>query len=278
MHRLVWAVMASLASSSPSAAGCAEESQPCQMGDRTYHIALPEAFVEGAPALIYLHGYGGSGESAMRNKGVVEGALSRGYAVVTPTGLPMGNGRNGFRWAFRGADAGLEMDFLKALRTDLSTRFGIDPDRTLLAGFSNGAFMVAYLACADPDAYPAYAAIAGGFWRPHPEGCEGPVRLHATHGWTDGVVPIEGRILRGGSRDADGAIVQGDIFRTLEIFRVANGCRRNTPEDFEMTEQFWTRTWVSCAEGSALEFSLHQGGHGVPRGWTDLALDWFEKL
>lgn len=246
---------------------------PCKVGDRSYLIAQPDATIKGA--VIYLHGYGGSGAKAMRNQALVQSVLDRGYAFVAPTGVPMRAGRSGFRWAFRGEDQAAEFAFLNALRDDLDDRFGISAQGQLLGGFSNGAFMVAYLACQQPDAFPAYAAVSGGFWRPDPEACAGPVDLHMTQGWVDPVVPIEGRILRGDSRDAPNAVVQGDIFRTLEIFREAGQCPRNLPSDHEITEGFWIRRW-SCAEGREIEFALHPRGHAVPKGWADLALDWFE--
>lgn len=276
MRGVFWAFGVMISMTASASWSCGTQDAPCQIGDRSYLIETPAQPAEGNPAIIYMHGYGGSGTSALRNRQLVQAALDRGYAVVAPNGLPMPSGRSGYRWAFRGAEQAREFDFLIELRSDLVTRFGVDKHKMILSGFSNGAFMAAYLACRIPDAYPAYAAIAGGFWRPHPEGCEGPVKLHMTHGWVDGVVPIEGRILRGDSRDADGALVQGDIFRTLEIFRLSNACRLNRPEAFDRTDAFWTRTWESCADGAALEFALHPGGHGVPAGWSDLAIDWFE--
>lgn len=268
---MLCAAVALCLSGGAAAAACGSAEAPCEVAGRSYVIESPSP---GAPALIYLHGYGGSGAGALRNRGLVEAVTARGYAFVAPDGLPMAAGRRGFRWAFRAPDRALEIEFLAALKADLAATH--DAETAVLSGFSNGAFMVAYLACSDPAAFDAYAAVAGGFWRPHPEGCAGPVRLHMTHGWTDGVVPLEGRILRGESRDDPQAVVQGDIFRTLEIFRLANGCRLNRPEGYGTDGDYMIRRWESCAAGSALEFALHPGGHGVPRGWADLAIDWLE--
>ncbi|MBC7180657.1 MAG: polyhydroxybutyrate depolymerase, partial [Roseovarius sp.] len=47
---------------------------------------------------------------------------------------------------------------------------------------------------------------------------------------------------------------------------------------FETTGDFLRRSWTRCTPGSALEFALFDGGHGVPKGWSTLALDWFETL
>ena len=93
-----------------------------------------------------------------------------------------------------------------------------------------------------------------------------------THGWTDNVVPLEGRLLGGGR------FHQGDIFAGLEIWRVANECADTKPSGFSTTGQFMRRNWMGCAEGSALEFALFPGGHTVPNGWADMMVDWYEGL
>lgn len=92
--------------------------------------------------------------------------------------------------------------------------------------------------------------------------------LHV-HGWSDPVVPLEGRAV------ANGRIVQGDLFRGLDAIRAANGCARDDPDGYGARERFLVRRWTDCA-GGALEFALHPGGHVVPPGWADLALDWLE--
>lgn len=260
----------------PSVAGCAQDAAPCEVAGRSYHIELPQEPAAGNPAVIFMHGYGGSGRGVLRNRRLVQNILDRGYAFVAPNGLPMGNGRRGFRWAFRGPQQAAEFDFITSLRDDLNTRFSVSSDRILLSGFSNGAFMVAYMACENPGSFSGYAAVAGGFWRPEPLNCEGAVDLHMTHGWTDPVVPLEGRILRGTSRDDPGAVVQGDIFRTLEIFREAGSCPRNTPSDFATSGKFQIRRWNGCDDDTGITFALHPGGHNIPQGWATLALDWFE--
>jgi polyhydroxybutyrate depolymerase len=45
-----------------------------------------------------------------------------------------------------------------------------------------------------------------------------------------------------------------------------------------VTEQFWRRSWQRCTDDTALELALFPGGHGVPKGWAEMALDWFEGL
>ncbi|MBO9479398.1 prolyl oligopeptidase family serine peptidase [Shimia sp. R11_0] len=261
---------------SPVLAGCGADSAACTLNDRIYDIELPETPAAGNPAVIFMHGYGGSGKGLTQNRALVKSVLERGYAFVAPTGLPMGEGRRGFRWAFRGPEQAQEINFLKTLKQDLADRFDISSDQVLLSGFSNGAFMTVYTACETPDAFAAYAAVAGGFWRPHPQRCAAPVNLHMTHGWVDPVVPLEGRILRGISRDDPNALIQGDIFQTLEIFREAGECTRNRPDEFSVSGSYQIRGWTECSADTTIQFALHPGGHRVPSGWADLAIDWFE--
>ncbi|WP_084066290.1 alpha/beta hydrolase family esterase [Marivita hallyeonensis] len=255
------------------------DTAPCKVDQGDYLIALPQDGSAPVPAVVFIHGFGGSGEGVMRNRGLVDAMVARGYAVIAPSGLKM-SGRNGGSWSFhperpRRRD---EIAFLTQVRDDAISRFGLDPDRVLLSGFSIGGSMTAYLACANPDAFAAYTPIGGNFWRPHPEQCAGPVRMLHTHGWSDGTVPLEGRVLRGqDSRDLD-ALIQGDVFHALSIWRETNGCFQLKPDRFETSSPFWRRAWDRCTPGSALELALFPGGHVIPAGWADMALDWFENL
>ncbi|GFE63923.1 alpha/beta hydrolase family esterase [Litoreibacter roseus] len=264
------AILAAFCLSSAAQAGCNDDGEPCEVDSGTYHIALPENdSATPRPALVFLHGAGGSGRGALR----MRTALERGYAVIGPNGLEREGSRFGTGWYFhpdrpKNRD---ELAFVRSVIADAAARFNIDPSEVLLSGFSIGGSTTSYLACADPSLAKAYAPVAGGFWRPHPEECNGPVKLLHTHGWRDQTVPLEGRPLRGGQ------IYQGDIFVTLQIWRGENGCDGMRADTFDTDGSFWRRRWDTCQNG-ALEFALHQGGHGIPPGWSDMALDWFETL
>ena len=255
-------------------AGAAQDCQgpggACETADGTYRIVLPD--VARAPSVLLLHGARADGAAMLRMRGVVATITGRGYAVIAPDGLGR-EGRNGKFWSFRPDDTERRDDvaFLRQVVVDAVLRHGVDPERVILAGFSNGAFLTTAIACQTPDAFAAYAPIGGGFWRPHPERCAGTVRLLQTHGWSDGAVPLEGRRL------GDGRYLQGDIVEGLALFRAANGCETPAPTFYTKSGQFLRRAWA-CAPDSALEFALHPGGHSVPEGWADLMLDWFEAL
>lgn len=252
---------------------------PCKVETGDYYIALPEGADGLFPAVFFIHGFGGSGSGVFRNAGMITGFLDRGYAVIAPEGLKR-PGRNGGSWSFhpwfpKQRD---EIDFITSVRDDAIAKHSIDPNRMILGGFSIGGSMAAYLACAEPAAFTAYAPLGGNFWRPHPTECAGPVRMLHTHGWTDGTVPLEGRVLRGADATDPEALIQGDIFHAMGIWRETNKCFQLKADKFVTKGPFWRRKWERCAEGSALELALFPGGHVVPKGWVDLTADWFEEL
>ena len=272
----LWAsVCAVMFSANASFATCGAPDEPCEIDGGSYHAVTPDGPAVGA--LMFLHGWGSSGRGSLRMTRLVQAFNDAGYVVIAPNGTAR-EGRSGRRWSFRPGRIGPrdDFEFLKQVKQDAATRFGFDADRVLLSGFSIGGSMTAYMACAYPEAFAAYAPVAGGMWRPHPASCAGPVRLLHTHGWKDGVMPLEGRLLRGSFQD-ENAVIQGDVFATMEVWRMANQCVNHKPDRFDVSERYWTRGWDRCVEGSALDFAMHQGGHSVPRGWSEMAMEWFEN-
>ena len=265
------AIFLGLAWSTAATAGCGVDPEPCAVEGGTYHVELPQGVTGPAPVLVFMHGWGGTGMGTMSNTGMVRAFLARGYAVIAPDGQMRANGK-GRSWDFFPGRAVQrdEVAFLRRVADDAARRFGLDRDRMVLGGFSIGGSMTSYLACADPTAFAAYAPVAGSFWRPHPAGCKGPVRLLHVHGWTDMTVPLEGRNV--------GGATQGDVFAAMEIWRQANGCTALRADQFGTEGDIMWRRWTECAPGSALEFALHPGAHGIPQGWASLAMDWFEGL
>jgi polyhydroxybutyrate depolymerase len=267
----VWLSLGFICAAQMALASCGPSPDACDVAEGTYHIALPPG--DGPyPAVVFLHGFGSSAEGTLRNTGMIDAILARGYAVIAPDGQKMLT-RKGRNWDFhpeRGASRD-EAAFISSVADDAARRFGLTRDEMLLAGFSIGGSMVSYLACAHPDGFAAYAPIAGSFWRPHPSSCAAPVQLFQTHGWTDLTVPLEGRNVRSG-------IAQGDVFASLLIWRDTNGCSLMRPDSFTSVGDFQIRNWTECGARGEMSFALHPGGHSIPKGWAALALDWYEAL
>jgi polyhydroxybutyrate depolymerase len=255
------------------AAGCGPAREPaCATAHGEYRIALPDG-VEHPPALVFLHGWGGSAEGIMQNRGMIEQLTGRGYALVAPDGVQSRYMKGKKTWdVLRRPDWPRDdLGFLREVVEDAAARHGIDRHRVLLAGFSNGGTMAWNVACLVPGLARAYAPVSGALWEPMPESCARPVDLFHVHGWTDRVVPLEGRPL------GDGTIVQGDVWKSLGLLRAADGCRNLQPETATAEGDIWQRSWTDCGGGSML-LRLHPGGHMIPDGWLTLALDWFEAL
>lgn len=271
-----WAALAlAVLVSSPAQAGCGDTKMACKTAMGSYHITLPKG--DGPyPVMMFLHGYGGNGAALVRNSGTSRQANARGYAYIAPNAIKRpGGGRAA--WAFHPDfhDHRDERAFFQEILQDATERFNIDPQKAVLAGFSIGGSMASYIACNHPDDFFAYAPVAGSFWRPHPQSCAGPVRLLHTHGWRDKTVPLEGRVLR---QTGKGTFAQGDVFNSMLLWRQVNGCSNYRADRFRTDEYYWLRVWDHCKPGTALEFAMFDGGHGVPRGWAKLVFDWLETL
>jgi len=252
-------------------AECNGVPSPCTIDTGTYHIVVPNDVKGPIPAVMFLHGYGGDGDGTIRNKTMVNYLLQRGYAVIAPDGQLRKSGR-GRSWDFH-PDRPASRDetaFLNAVADDASEKFGLARDGMLLAGFSIGGSLTSYVACNAPQSFSAYAPVAGSFWRPHPEHCAAPVRVLHTHGTADRTVPMTGREIYPG-------FVQGNVYEAMDIWRATDGCKATSPDAEEHLGIFTIQHWTSCAPGARLDFALHDGGHGVPKGWVEMVMNWFEE-
>ena len=267
---LLAAALALLPATGAGACGPAPD-VACEVPLGRYRIALPDG-VETPPAMLFLHGWGHSADGVMANPAMIERLAGRGYALIAPDGLVIEQmaGRRTWDILRRSGHPRDDIDFLDQVLEDAAARHGVDRGRILLAGFSNGSTMAWNVACLAPRTARAYAPVGGALWEPMPERCTGSVDLLHVHGWTDRVVPLEGRPL-------GGAIVQGDVWKSLALLREAGGCDNLQPEVATAQDDIWQRHWTDCAGGSIL-LQLHPGGHMIPEGWIFGALDWFEGL
>lgn len=267
MRTSLIALLLTIFAAGSQAAECGGADAPCEIEGGVYHFAAPEG--ANPPALLFLHGFGGTGKGILRNRTLVAAATAQEYAVIAPQGLPFREGMKGGSWnSFADPDRRDDIGFLIAVADDAAVRHGVDRSRILLAGFSGGGMMTWRVACDAPDSFVAYAPVAGLLWRPLPDFCAGPFRMLHTHGWSDPVVPLEGRSV------ANGALTQGDLFAGLALMRETMECKRDAPDAFAKDGPYLIREWTDCAPDASLTLALHPGGHAIPKDWAELALDW----
>ena len=268
MRLILCSLLACLAWQHPAVAQtCGAVGEPCEIDGGEYFIALPDEANADTALFVFLHGSGGTGEAGARNTGFSNRVTSRGYAFITPSGAERDWG------VFDGLEEPRDdVTFLRTVIEDAATRFDLNRDVVLLTGFSRGSSMVWDMACRAPDVATAYAGSAGGFWEPMHQDCEAPVHLHHSHGFRDTMVPLEGR--QGVWRERP--FHQGNILKGLDIWRATNGCMGAA--DTSVSEGVaWTKQWESCDAGSIF-LQVWDGGHGMPSGWSQDVMDWFEGL
>ena len=274
INKVTFVVAMLLTSGQAFALDCGDKTEPCKIATGEYHIALPDEW-QGGPAVMHLHGYGGTGAKVVGNKEFVKKFTMRGYAFIAPTALPWLDNKPA-DWSVRdgwNTYPRSDVRFLREVLEDAAVRANVNVEQVLLTGFSRGGSMVWEVACLAPDLARGYAPASGGFWLPATEDCLRPVHMLHTHGFADKIVPLEGRAIH--SEEYDVTITQADIWQGLMLWRRENECPRNAAEH-DTTEGLWRKRWT-CEHGS-LEIILHQGGHSFPKGWSTMALDWFESL
>ncbi|MGB7242267.1 MAG: alpha/beta fold hydrolase [Sulfitobacter sp.] len=239
---------------------------PCAIDGGSYHLALPAG--EGPhPVLIWYHGHRGNGASIHRGGGLRRDFLEQGYAILAPNGYRRGDGPRSYP-----ARAGAPRDdvaFTFAALADAGSRAAFDLDRVYAGGFSAGGSMAWLLACEAGGRLAGMVSVAGALRRPNPTECSGlaGLRVLQIHGFADGQVPFEGRGIRNWH--------QGSVWETLERARAANGCRSN-PDEIEIGKDFRSRVWDTSCSGAPVRLDVHDGGHGLPQGWTARARAFLE--
>jgi polyhydroxybutyrate depolymerase len=228
----------------------------CTVGERTYRIALPQG--EGPfGAIVYLHGWRATAAGVMANEGLRAAATRLGVALIAPkSGGEDWLIRNAPRRGFSGDHR--ELAFFDAMLDDVAGRFPVDTDRILATGFSAGGMMTWTLACHRPDRFAAFLPVAGTFWAPLPETCEGPATLVHIHGMGDGVVPLAGRPI------ADTR--QGSVPGALTLMR-AVGVYEPTETGLPAGLSLACRSWRN-RQGDTLALCLHEGGHVIRPEWV----------
>ncbi len=237
---------------------CGEKTD-CTVDNGVYRIYIPEtAPREGKiPALLYIHGLGGSAAGVITNPGFRKVVERLGIALIAahgragswsfPNSVKRGNPRN-------------EFTYFSAIRTDIIKRFSIDERKIVAGGFSIGASMVWNLACHMPEDYTGFIPIAGTLWRPQPQKCAAPIgEVYHTHGLSDRVFPLEGRVVKGKR--------QGAILDTFDILYRQDRCSRKLIKEIKERGQ-QCKYHENCG-GETMRLCFHKGFHSVKASYLE---------
>ncbi len=186
----------------PSPSATASASAPAGLvvgGDRPVTVHVPRSYAEAQPAplLLFLHGYGGTGEQGDDYFGVGTRAEHEGFVYAAPHGTLDREGNRFWNASQACCDfysAGVDdVAYLSGVIAEIQGELAIDPARIALVGWSNGAFMSYRMACERADVIAAIVTLAG-VTSVDPTACtpSEPVSVLHIHGTADDTVRFEG--------------------------------------------------------------------------------------
>ncbi len=255
--RLIFLCFLLLFGSQASAQDCLEQ-VPCELGDRSYHIKLPDDWdgVSPMPLMLHFHGWARQGTLIVKHARISGATRRVGVMLVAP------NGVNG-TWSFRSKDS-RDIDFARRVIEDVKGRYPVDENQMFVSGYSFGSAMAWRYACAEGGSFRALLAVSGTFWNQQ-EDCEtGPLEVRHVHGLRDTVMDYPYG-------------PDGDKTYPVALWRRHNGCAdpHATPVEWSVTARdvFSRYVWADCASGKPVVLDIHARGHFIPRGWIRRQLD-----
>ncbi len=250
---LVYCSATAVAAMGPWKEACGGEI-PCKVGDRSYHLLVPDDWdgETALPVLLHFHGWQRQGSLVIRHNRIASATRKRGVLLVAPNGARR-------TWNFW-TDTTPDVPFASAVLKDVAKNYPIDPQRIYVSGYSFGSAMAWRYVCEQGAGVAALLAISGSL--DQRETCpEAPAEVRHVHGLDDTVMDFP---MGPG----------GDTTYPVYLWREAYGCGDGTAmgqwqqRPFLMLE---STTW-DCARGR-VTLDLHPGGHFIPHGWIARQLD-----
>ncbi len=189
-----------------------------------------------------------AGEAAVPSSSAKPGfdslADRRGFAVLYPSSA-------GAHWQISGPAT--DVVFITALLARVESVACIDPRRVYATGVSNGAGMVARLAC-EPSLQLAGVVPVAGLYPPVPCEPARAVSLLEIHGTADTVAPYRGA----GALEGIGAL------SFTAAWAARDGCA-GSPARVAFAPHAALYRWNGCEDGVRVEqLTLYGVGHGLP--------------
>ncbi|WP_259315803.1 alpha/beta hydrolase family esterase [Capillimicrobium parvum] len=213
-------------------------------------VHVPRGVRRGAPLMMALHGAHADGPFMARYSGLSRVADRAGFVVAYPSSL----GRPAF-WDLTGPG---DVAFGRRLVDRLWRTGCVDTRRTYAVGVSNGGGMTARLGCELSSRLAGIVVVAGGFRSLPACAPDRPVSVLEIHGTDDQVVPYAGR--------ADDGFA-GDVRAWVDGWVRRDGCLPQ-PRERLLAPRAEQLAWGPCAQGSAVEHIVLQGGQHAWPGAT----------
>ena len=212
-----------------------------------------------APAIIMLHGQGGSPVDLANSTRAGNLAAQMGYWVILP---PQANQQWNVN-AKNKTDTVDDVGFLKTLIQTAVKQYPIDATRISMAGMSEGGFMTMRMACEQPNLLASVSAVSAEMIVTEAKACQ-PVRplpVLYVMGTADPIVPYNGSTTFTGALNA---------FNTWAGF---NACNTKQNSLQALPSKVNDGTTVSLQHNAACTshgetdlYIVHNGGHAWPGG------------
>lgn len=216
-------------------------------------------------AVIDLHGLDSNGPAQAALTRFRELADREGFVVAEPSG-PIGPlGVTGWEIAALDEPDRDDVGAMNQLIEVLVDDHCVDPERIFVAGFSNGGFLAAELACRPGSRVAAIMAVAG-FHAPEP--CERHVPTLVVHGTADPIVPFgpNGMSLVVDDTMPPAAIelLASSIEQEVAMSAGGAGCD-DPPQSTELADDITEVSYDGCDDGADHKLILvEDGGHTWP--------------
>ncbi len=243
--------------------------------DRHFIVHVPATFnpKRKLPVVIMLHGAGGTGQQAMEQTGWDRKADREDFIAVFPDGVaehpklppsfllnPQTWNEGSGRHASGKRNDG-DVDFLAYIIDTLETRYGADPHRIFVTGFSNGASMTFRAGVELSDKLAAIAPVAGHLLV-HDHQLKRPTPMLYIIGRDDPLELPNGGVLRIRGEE----IEQPPIEQNLAQWRQLNGCDADPASDAR-AGGVETISFDDCRDGAiVVEYFIDDMGHVWPGG------------
>jgi len=249
---------------------------------REYGLYIPESYndLKAIPMLVAFHPLNANMEIFAIGLGWLAPAQERQIIGVYPQGVITPN-ESGASWnALRCCGYAQQNDiddigFVRALVTNLRSRYNIDAKRIYAAGYSNGGDMTHYVASEMSDVFAAAGEFAGAIgssvdtpqiaYRPP----KNRISFIKVHGYTDGIRPING------GWDMWHAMQYVSASDAAKFWAQANGCAL-TPKVSKIEEKVW-EVYEGCNANTSVVLVHYDVGHVYPPSATPLITEFLFK-